>query len=161
MSRKRVVAPPSVPASTRFRDYSALRQPATLVLLVAIVVCVALRTAHSGWGLVGAVASSDQPVRYGVAANPTDYLSYSSWARQARDGALTFSDLYTTTPHAAIYFNPFFLAVGWLSRIFSVSPELILNLSIFLSLVLFVYSLNAVCSRRRFACSACASAAAA
>jgi hypothetical protein len=150
MSRKRVVAPPPVPASTRFRDYSALRQPATLVLLVGIVICVALRTAHSGWGLVGSVANSDQSVRYGVAANPTDYLSYSSWARQARDGALTFSDLYTTTPHAAIYFNPFFLVVGWLSRIFSVSPELILNLSIFLSLVLFVYSLNAACSRLRF-----------
>jgi hypothetical protein len=150
MSHKRLIAPPSRPASAWFRGYWAMRQPATAILLIAIVVCVALRTAHSGWGLVGPVPDPDKSVPYGIAVNPTDYLSYSSWAQQARDGAWTFSDLYTTTPHAAIYFNPFFLIVGWLSRIFSVRPELVLNVLIFPALILFVYSLNAASRRLGF-----------
>jgi hypothetical protein len=126
-----------------------MRKPAAAVLLFAIVVCVALRTMH-GWALVGHVTDPNKSFPYGMVGNRSDYLSYSSWALQARHGAWTFSDLYTTTPHAAIYFNPFFLAAGWLSRAFSVQLELVLNLSVFLSLFIFVFSLDAACRQLRF-----------
>jgi hypothetical protein len=127
-----------------------MKQPANIFFLLMIVVCVAIRTVHSGWGIVGPVANANESVRFGIAANPSDCLSYSSWAQQARMGSWTFSDLYTTTPHRADYFNPFFLGVGWLARLFSGPPELVLNLSIFLSLAIFVYSLSAICGRLGF-----------
>jgi hypothetical protein len=127
-----------------------MKKPASILLLISIAVCIAIRTMHSGWGVVGPVADPDRSIPFGIAANPSDYLSYSSWAQQSRMGAWTFSDLYTTTAHEAAYFNPFFLVVGWLSRAFSVRPELVLNLSIFLSLFIFVHSLNAVCGRLGF-----------
>jgi hypothetical protein len=130
--------------------YLGDKQAATVVLLIAIVICVAVRSVHSGWGLVGTIADPEGSVRYGIAVNPDDYLTYSSWAQQSRRGAWTFSDLYTTTEHPAAYFNPFFLVVGRLSRVFSVPPELILNLSIVLSLIIFVYSLNSACGRLGF-----------
>ncbi len=124
-----------------------MKTSASVFLLIAIVVCIAVRTLHSGWGRVGPVGDPDRSVRLGIAANPDDYLTYSSWAQQARSGAWTFSDLCTTTEHSPSYFNPFFLIVGRLSQAFSVSPELILNLSIFVSLAIFVYSLNSACGR--------------
>jgi hypothetical protein len=127
-----------------------MSKPARVILLIAIVLCVAFRTAHSGWGLIGPVPASDESVRFGIATNPGDYLTYSSWAQQSKAGSWNCSDLYTTTPHAAVYFNPFFLIVGWLSRIFSVSPELILNLSVFLSLFIFVAAFDWLCRRLRF-----------
>jgi hypothetical protein len=127
-----------------------MKKPASVFLLITIAVCIAIRTAHSGWGLLRPVADPDRSVPFGIAANPSDYLSYSSWAQQSRMGAWTFSDLYTTTAHVPAYFNPFYLVVGWLSRAFSVPPELILNLSIFLSLSIFVYSLTSVCGRLGF-----------
>jgi hypothetical protein len=127
-----------------------MNKPASVFLLIAIIICVAIRTGHSGWGLVGHVADVNGSVRYGITANPSDSLTYSSWAQQSRMGAWTFSDLYTTTQHASAYFNPFFLVIGWLSRVFSVPPELILNLSVFLSLSIFVYSLNAACRQLGF-----------
>jgi len=127
-----------------------MSKPASIFLLIVVVVCIAIRTLHSGWGLLGRSAAPGARVPYGIAANPGDYLSYSSWAQQSRSGAWTFSDLYTTTPHARVYFNPFFLVVGWLSRASAAPPELILNLSVFLSLFVFVYAFDSICRRLRF-----------
>jgi hypothetical protein len=127
-----------------------MKKPALIWLLIAIVVCVAVRTLHSGWGLLAPVADANGSLRFGIATNPSDYLSYSSWAQQARMGSWSFSDLYTTTPHAPAYVNPFFLLIGWISRAVNMPPELILNLSVFLSLFIFIYSVNAICVRLGF-----------
>jgi hypothetical protein len=126
------------------------KRPSTAFLLIVIIACVAIRTMHSGWGLAHSVFDPDQSVRFGIATGTSDYLTYSSWAQQAKKGVWTFSDLYTTTPHPAVYFNPFFLVAGWLARVFATSPEVILNASILLSLVAFVYALNSACDRLRF-----------
>src|SRR3989304_8685468 len=52
----------------------------------------------------------------GILHNPIDNFSYVAWAEQAKRGACTFSNLYTTENHSAVYFNTFFLILGNLSR---------------------------------------------
>lgn len=46
---------------------------------------------------------------------PEDMLSYMAWVRQFADGHLLGSLKYTTVPHAAFFFNPFFLVTGWVA----------------------------------------------
>jgi hypothetical protein len=51
----------------------------------------------------------------GVLWNPLDNYSYAAWAQQAKRGAWTFSDLYTTDRHQPLLFNAYFLLVGRLA----------------------------------------------
>jgi hypothetical protein len=59
-------------------------------------------------------SQSDQ--RYvGILSNGFDNFSYAAWAAQAENGALVMLNLYTTEPHAAYLFNPYFLIIGKLA----------------------------------------------
>ena len=53
---------------------------------------------------------------------PLDVLSYTAWAEQGRQGHLLSRLLFTLEPHDAVLFNPFFVAVGAVARLFDVSP---------------------------------------
>lgn len=48
---------------------------------------------------------------------PEDSLGYIAWSQQAAHGDILFRLKYTALPHAAFFFNPFFLICGWLSRL--------------------------------------------
>ncbi len=57
----------------------------------------------------------------GILYIPEDVFSYTSWAEQGRQGHLLSRLLFTLEPHDAILFNPFFLAIGALSRLCDIS----------------------------------------
>jgi hypothetical protein len=63
----------------------------------------------------------------GFLVNPADFLTYASWAEQARQGHWLFSDLYTNAPHAGIYFNPYYQLVGRLATLFHAEPIAVMN----------------------------------
>ncbi|MEO6436142.1 MAG: hypothetical protein ABIP55_10325 [Tepidisphaeraceae bacterium] len=63
----------------------------------------------------------------GFVGDLRDNFSYASWAQQARAGAWLFYDVHTTDAHRAIYFNPYYLAVGRLARLFGIQPFFVMN----------------------------------
>jgi hypothetical protein len=48
-----------------------------------------------------------------------DSFGYAAWAQQAAHGAWLFKFKYTSLPHSAFFFHPFFLICGWMSALFS------------------------------------------
>jgi hypothetical protein len=64
---------------------------------------------------------------FGVLYNAFDNFSYAAWAEQARQGSVLFSDLYTTEPHLAAFFNPYFLTMGWLSALCDSAPLIVMS----------------------------------
>lgn len=121
----------------------------TLMITCMLMVSIGLHTFVSGWG-VSPQRTDPSSLRYGVVYNPHDSLSYCAWAQQAKQGAWLFRDLYTTTPHQALLFNPFFLLVGRLAGMLDTTPILILNLLALSSIPLFVTSLLCICHRLGF-----------
>ncbi len=121
---------------------------AAVLIVVLLGVNVWLHTFVSGWGPDSQATSS--LARYGVVYNAGDNLTYCALAQQAKSGALTFADLYTTSPHRRLLLNPFFLLIGWLARLFQVHPMLILNLAALACIPLFVGSLTRICRRLCF-----------
>jgi hypothetical protein len=109
-----------------------------------VILLVGYRTViHAG---VGFGRGGDTPaVASGIILNDVDNLSYASWAAQAKEGRLWFEVLYTTEPHEAVYFNPFFLAVGWTARALDVPVLAVLHVAglaaAFLT-ILCVYSIS-------------------
>src|SRR5512140_3109711 len=71
--------------------------------------------------------------------SPGDSLAYLAWERQAANGALLFSMKYTALPHAPFLFQPFFLIVGWFSRLTHLSLPLSNLLAKAAGTVLFVH----------------------
>jgi len=67
-----------------------------------------------GLGIHPTINSSGM-ISSGIIFNQADTLNYLSWASQARFGSYMFMDLGTIDPHNALYFNPFFLAIGKIS----------------------------------------------
>jgi hypothetical protein len=49
---------------------------------------------------------------------PEDSFGYMAWAQQAAQGHLLFQLKFTSLPHPAFLFNPFFLIAGWMSHLF-------------------------------------------
>jgi len=56
-----------------------------------------------------------------------DTLGNLMFSRQAADGRLLFSNLFTAEPHPARLFSPFFLLVGWLQALTGAFPPLVLQ----------------------------------
>jgi hypothetical protein len=90
--------------------------------LLAIVFWVAVRAALKApvllrpWNL-----PAEGTTAAGAVFLPLDVLSYTAWAEQARQGHLLARLLFTLQPHDAILFNPFFVVVGLVSRLFDLS----------------------------------------
>jgi hypothetical protein len=61
-------------------------------------------------------------------ADAPDNLTYAAWAQQCRRGDFLMESLYTIQPHRAILFNPYFAAVGLLSRWTGLHVLLVMNL---------------------------------
>lgn len=118
-----------------------------------IVISVWIHAFVSGWGGVQDAPSGvkvSPEMAFGVVCNPSDNLTYCSWAQQAKAGIWLFSDLYTTTPHRSLYINPFFSLVGQLARLMQTTPMLILNLAALLSIMVFVLSIWSICRMMGF-----------
>src|SRR5687768_12175900 len=63
----------------------------------------------------------------GLVGDLRDNYTYASWAQQARAGKWLFHDAHTTDAHRAIYFNPYYLLVGRVARLFDIQPFFIMN----------------------------------
>lgn len=92
------------------------------VALTLTICIISYRAAH-GISL-GPNPASD---RIGFVFNASDNLSYASWAQQARAGQIFFSDLYTTTEHRRLLFNPYFLIVGIIAHHLSCHVIAVMN----------------------------------
>ncbi|MAE70535.1 MAG: hypothetical protein CME06_08720 [Gemmatimonadetes bacterium] len=117
----------------------------TLVSVTLLATSICFHTFFSGWGIPSPI-DHDAEVGYGVVFNPADNLSYASWSQQAKFGASVFSDLYTTTPHRPLLFNPFFLMVGQVAKLSSTDPIVIMNIVALLCIPVFVISIGQICS---------------
>lgn len=53
----------------------------------------------------------------GILFNSDDQGVYFAWMRQSVDGRLLFRNLFTADDQRGIYFQPFFLVLGWLARV--------------------------------------------
>jgi len=80
--------------------------------------------AGSGVGL-GLTQLPGGDVASGILLNPTDNLSYMSWARQAEQGTFFFRNLYTTAPHEPAAINAYLWLVGAFARLFQTDLSLV------------------------------------
>jgi hypothetical protein len=117
-----------------------------LALVMGFMLVAAIyRATVSGWGPPSGRVDPAAPVSYGFGTRPEDNLAYTSFAQQARLGHGRFEDLYTTTPHERLVFNLFFLAVGRLSALFSISPIPIFNVLALLAIPVFILCVVGMC----------------
>jgi hypothetical protein len=121
-----------------------MKKVALFFALIIMLFVIITRTFISGWGPHANYSTTGQ-VSYGIAYNPTDNLSYCSWAQQSMSGMWRFGDLYTTVEHNRLMFNSLFLLVGKLSALFSASPIFILNIFALLAVPLFVFCVARMC----------------
>ncbi|MBU1148512.1 hypothetical protein KKI23_00300, partial [Patescibacteria group bacterium] len=100
-----------------------------LVFLTSISYLVGFSTARS---------SGDQylgtNLRYHV-----DVSVYQSYIEQAKDGHLFFENLYTAETQPRLFFNPLWLVIGWLARIFNLSSLWAFHLVRVLLIPIFVF----------------------
>ena len=87
-----------------------------------------------------------------------DTIGNLMFSRQAAQGHLLFTDLYTSEPHPDSFFNPLFLALGWLQAATRLFPPLALQLLRLLAGVFLLTGVHRLCLRlfhgtpeRRFA----------
>jgi hypothetical protein len=95
------------------------RSSRVFVLLLVVGVLIAVIGFHFAIGAGLGLSLSPRPdgmLPTGIAYNAADNLSYASWAQQARYTSPINSNLYTTEPHPAAYFNAFFSTLGLLAR---------------------------------------------
>ena len=64
--------------------------------------------------------------------NRVDTPVYYSWIEQAKQGHFLFKDLFTSEPHPAFIFDIFWLLVGWLAKILSLSSVVAFQVAKFL-----------------------------
>ncbi|MDQ7824849.1 MAG: hypothetical protein RDV48_18770 [Candidatus Eremiobacteraeota bacterium] len=68
---------------------------------------------------VSGIMRSTENVRFmGIVHNLDDQVGYLALMRQAHEGKMLFTNLYTAEHFEALIFNPFFILMGFLSRIF-------------------------------------------
>ncbi len=106
--------------------------PLRIAVLSSILIPIIQVTVHvaAGSGLFGGNPTGPE-TGVGVAFNLPDMVSYASWAYQAKLGLVTFSDLFTTEPHADVFFNLYFLVIGLVSRITGIEPLPLMEASSF------------------------------
>jgi hypothetical protein len=89
---------------------------------------------------------SPQRRYFGVLSNAFDNFSYAAWAEQARQGAVAFTDIYTTEPHAAAMFNPYFLVMGWCSALSGIDPLVVMSVIGLLAIPVFGWLVGRICA---------------
>ncbi len=113
--------------ATRVKSVRFLASQWRLLLLVVstpILQIVFHTVAPSGFLFSSGLANSNNlnRVPLGILINASDNMSYSAWAMQAKLGHYLGSDLYTTSVHKAVFFNPYFTALGVAARILHLEP---------------------------------------
>jgi len=71
-------------------------------------------------------AHGPHSVYVGLLCYEADNFSYAAWAAQAQRGHVLLTDLFTTEPHAAFLFNPYFLVVGCLAWLTGSNPMVVM-----------------------------------
>src|SRR5437870_3697754 len=104
------------------------RFPLFVSLLVLLVVIGFRILGGAGFGFVDLNPATGM-VPSGIVDNEHDNFMYLSWAEQAREGYWLFEDRYALEEHPRVFFNPYFLAVGHVSRWLGVAPQGLLVLS--------------------------------
>src|SRR5262249_20318396 len=56
----------------------------------------------------------------GVQYNLDDHMVYAAWMRQAMDGRFLFDNRFTTDPQPGLTIHLYFLALGWVAKIFGI-----------------------------------------
>lgn len=128
------VAPPrahaSAPPSGAGGAGRFLRRRAFALLMACLAAALVLGYRHLVGAPLGPSVSPDgTELRSGIILNPPDYLTYVAWAQQARHGHWWMIDLYTMDEHEALYFNPFFFALGQLAAVSGWDVIYLLNLA--------------------------------
>ncbi len=102
--------------------------------------------ARSGFLTALGLADKDTASRVplGILINERDNMSYSAWAEQAKLGYYFNSDLYTNAPHSAVLFNPYFVVMGLLARLFHLSPLIVMIFASIISSALFALAVYAL-----------------
>jgi hypothetical protein len=96
--------------------------------LAVLVVVVFRFFGGAGFGFLD-LSSTSGMVPSGVVDNEHDNLMYLSWTEEARQGSWLFEDRYALEEHPRIFFNPYFLTIGHLSRWLGVAPRGLVVLS--------------------------------
>jgi len=89
--------------------------------------------------IIGVITTPSDSVflgRQGI--NGGDLPVYYSNIEQAKEGHFLFKNLYTSEPHPRFIFDPFWLGVGILAKVFSLSAFLAFQLSKFLLIPIFL-----------------------
>jgi hypothetical protein len=73
--------------------------------------------------------------------SPMDAPVYLSYIQQVKQGNILLTDLFTTEPDMPALFNPFWLAVGMLAKIFNLAAPLAFHLARIILIPLFLFSL--------------------
>jgi len=81
---------------------------------------------------------------WGVGFLP-DTLGNLPFTRQAADGSILFMNPYTGEPHPAMFFNPFFLLVGWAQRLTGLPPGLVFQLARLLAALALFHAVAVAC----------------
>jgi len=85
--------------------------------------------------IIGLIATPKGSIFLGAQhINASDLSVYYSEIEQAKEGHYLFKNLFTPEPHPCFIFDPFWLGVGFLAKIFSLSPFFAFQLARFLLL---------------------------
>lgn len=84
------------------------REWATVAAWAFALALVPLGLLWDGYSLAG----SDSEYSGFLGGYPNDYNGYLAWIQQALDGQFLFKNLYTSEPHAGVFFHPLFWAIG-------------------------------------------------
>jgi len=110
-----------------------------IFVLIAGFILVFLTTAPLLYGYIIKPVDKFFPAIHSVAAG--DFSVYYSYIGQAKEGSLIFQDLFTSESHSAFIFNPFWLIIGLLAKIFHLSSIAAYQISRIILIFLFVFIL--------------------
>lgn len=89
--------------------------------------------------IIGTITTPPDSIFWGrQGINGGDLPVYYSNIEQAKEGHFLFKNLYTSEPHPRFIFDPFWLGVGFLAKVFSLSSFLAFQLSKFLLIPIFL-----------------------
>jgi hypothetical protein len=89
--------------------------------------------------IIGKITTPENSIFFGVQGiNSYDRWIYYNLIEQVKDGHYLFKNFFTSEPHSYFIFDPFWLIIGFLAKIFSLSSPLAFHLSRFLLIPVFL-----------------------
>lgn len=99
------------------------------LLFLAGLICITLLLGELPF-IAGNLVSNENTLFTGAAQQaPGDYFIYSNFIDQSRRGALLFKNFFTSEPHNGLYFSPFWMVLGKIAALTSLSIATIFELA--------------------------------